>query len=196
MKPSFKKLILSASVVSILPTSAVILHTESTDGDLSGDFQNPTALSFATGSNQIVGSITAGNPDPDRDFITFTIQSGFQLSEILLTSYNSFDDVGTAESFVAITSGSFTSITDASGFLGTALISSVGEDFLDDLGNAGPGGAGFTGPLEAGTYSFWHQETVNGNDYAFDFIVEAIPEPSSTLLLGLGGVVGLLRRRR
>lgn len=179
---------------------ADVAFDESVFGDLSDNLASPNSLSFQPGSNRVIGSIAAGNPDLDRDFFTFSIATGFQLSSIILDSYESFDNVGAAQSFVAIIGGtSFPSLTDSSGFLGNALISEVGADFLDDLGSTGSLGTGtptgFTGALPAGDYTIWHQETVLGNNYTFDFVVEAVPEPSSALLLGLGGL-GLLGRRR
>jgi len=78
----------------------------------------------------------------------------------------------------------------------------VGNSELDDnlLALApGFGSSGITsGSLGAGSYSVLFNET-NGTivDYEFTLVTsEVIPEPGSTFLLGLAGLIGLVRRRR
>jgi hypothetical protein len=61
------------------------------------------------------------------------------------------------------------------------------------MGTAG-GAAGFTGALQAGTYSFWTQQTGDPTDYTFDYKVRVVPEPASMLALSIGSAL-LIRRR-
>ena len=59
------------------------------------------------------------------------------------------------------------------------------------------GGSGISGPLDAGTYHLWFQETDGSSvDYSITLETAAVPEPGTLALLMLGGVgVALLRRR-
>jgi hypothetical protein len=51
-------------------------------------------------------------------------------------------------------------------------------------GNPSPAPAGFTGPLSAGNYVFWVQQTAAGTAAVeLNFIISPIPEPSSVLAL-------------
>lgn len=174
-----------------------IVHDEDIDGDLSGDNLAPANLVFAPGDNEIHGSTTF---DPlDRDFITISVNTGFELTEIILQLYNS--DPG-QQSFFAVEAGSqVTSTTNPANLLGSALIgfdpgSQQGDNVLDDLGNAGLGGAGFSGSLGPGTYTFWYQETGSDTSYEFNYIIQAIPEPGSTLLVACFGTGMVFRRQR
>ena len=183
-----------------VPASSVlgdIVHDESVNGDLSGDNLAPTILNADFVNNEIFGSTTF---DPlDRDFFTITVDPGFQLSQIVLQLYDTIED----QSFMAVEAGNVVSSTvNTANLLGSALIGASagaqqGDNILDDLGNAGLGGAGFVGPLGAGTYSFWYQETGADTNYQFNFVIEAVnvPEPSTCTLL-LGGVCGMALRRR
>jgi len=189
---SFVALVLLCSV-----TFGDVIHDESTDGDLSSDNLSPTSLLFSPGENEIIGTSTF---DPlDRDFWTFTIQPGTQLSQVILQDYNS---TAAQQSWLAVeTGGQVSSVTDASNLLGSALIgfangASQGDDVLDDVGDALLGGTGFNGPLGAGTYTFWYQETGADTNYSLNFVVQAIPEPGTCwLLLVLSSTVSLRRRR-
>ncbi len=61
-------------------------------GDLSDNFQDPTAheffpgeLALFTGSNVVEGStIGGGNPPGDRDFFTFEVPTGFKVKNSIL----------------------------------------------------------------------------------------------------------------
>ena len=80
--------------------------------------------------------------------------------------------------------------------LGYALVGipDAGTDILQLMGE-GAGSQGFTGPLGAGSYSIWAQETSIAIDvWDLNFVVTAIPAPGALSLLGLGAI-GLRRRR-
>jgi hypothetical protein len=189
---------------------AVNLYDEAVNGDLSSDNLNPTVLNLSVGSNQITGS-TTGNPNLDRDFFSFTIPDGRQLSQIILANYVGLDDVGSNQGFLAVQAGSgiepTTVSTNTPPLLGAALIGAApgtqeGDNVLDDLGAAAPiRGASFvgfpSGTLGRGTYTFWIQETQFGiQNYKLDFVVTPVPEPSTILGFGVAMGLGTLFKRK
>src|SRR5687767_1257126 len=73
--------------VLALASCAPLDHDEAVDGDLSNEAGAPTAVAFDLGDNTITGSVTTTAPADTRDFITFTIPDGLQLSALRLLSY-------------------------------------------------------------------------------------------------------------
>jgi hypothetical protein len=153
------------------------------------------------GSNVINGSVFTGNDT--RDYITFTLPAGFQLTSLRLLAY---DDLNTGTpndgntGFHAINLGSTSFIPNeqtAGNFLGgDHLNPPVGVDLLPALATGSVAGTGFTIPLEAGTYSYLVQQTgPELTGYSIEFNV--VPEPSSLMLVlgGLGAVTRRWRRR-
>ena len=61
-------------------------HNESVDGDLSSNANAPTPLSFDLGTNTITGTVVS--PADVRDYITFTLPAGTNLSALRLIQYN------------------------------------------------------------------------------------------------------------
>lgn len=168
---------------------------EGLDGDLSSDQFAPTDFGIlAEGAHTVSGATEADTPD--RDFWTFDIAPGTELASIVLNSYSGPAGGG---SFFAIEDGvGFSTLTDASGYLGTTLVGNIagaqaGDDVLDDLGGALFGGAGFTGALGPGSYTLWFQETGDVTEYSFTLNVT--PAPGAVALLGFAGL-GAMRRRR
>ncbi len=184
-----------AAVVALAPAAIAVDFDESVLGDLSDDQFAPTDLGvLTTGSNLVTGSTT--NIPLDRDFWTFTVAPGDELSAIVL------DSLGPREnnSFIAMVAGSeFTTLTDTSGYLGATLIGTdgagapVGSNILPNIGSPIFGGTGFTGALGPGTYSIWFQETADITEYAFD--LQIVPAPGAAGLLALGGLAAVRRRR-
>lgn len=179
-----------------LATAAMagVIHDESIDGDLSDNNAAPSVLTVTPGSNEVIGSLQF-SPDVDPDYFRFDVPVGFELTAVILDNYDTTED----QSFMAVQAGNKISDPNTGiGLLGTVLFGGApgttqGEDLLDDLGAANLGGDGFSGPLGAGTYTFWVQETAAEVNYALDFQISAIPEPGSLLLLLS---MGLLIRRR
>ena len=175
--------------------AAVTIWDESVNGDLSGDQAAPTALPIGLGTNSI-----AGTADADQDFFTITVPDGANFTQLLLTSFESTDDLA----FLAIQSGPMiTDLTTPDNLLGWLHTSAafVGTDILDDLALSDSAGAiGFTVPLGPGTYTLVMQQTNPGLvAYGFDLIIEpvAMPEPPMAALFALGlCVLAVARRRR
>jgi hypothetical protein len=184
---------LSCALLCPASSSLALSYDESSSGDLSGDRLAPTSLSFDPGSNAISGSTTQG----DLDYVT--IFAPASIVAIVLTDYASTNDV----SFVALQAGTtFTEPntgTNAENLLGwthfgPGTAGDLDIDLLPVLGSAIPA-IGFTGPLPAGSYTFWIQQTSAApTDYRFAFIV---PEPGAALLLALlgGALLGSRRAR-
>jgi hypothetical protein len=82
-----------------VPAAAATIWDEGTNGDLSTDPATPTLITFAPGSNTIIGSVS-GTP-LDRDYITFTIPAGKVLTHLWLHTWDP-DDYG----FSAFNAGS------------------------------------------------------------------------------------------
>lgn len=156
---------------------------EAIDGPLSSDKDAPTHLTLSVGSNLIEGSVSPSPIDPD--FVTFDIQIGQTLESIVVTKYESNQLL----SFIALQQGtSITSTTNGSELLGAALIGSqpgvaVGDDILDDLGEAELSGLGFEDALEPGSYTLWFQETAADVDYGLNLTI--VPEPNTCAIFGL-----------
>ena len=151
---------------------------EDVDGDLSDDPDAPTPLVFAPGANTIVGSMQS--PDDTRDFITFTVMPGQQLTGLLLQRYIDLDTGGDGDrGFHAINEGptSFIPGPDTADlFLGGAHLDPAppGTDLLPVLGMAPQAGTGFEPPLGPGTYSYVVQQTgPELTGYTLDFVIEA-----------------------
>jgi hypothetical protein len=183
---------------------AATAWNEAVSGDLANLGATPTAVTFGAGSNLISGSTgRGGNGIVDRDYFTFTIAPGWQLSTLTVLPGTTFLG-GAGASFIGMQSGPVMTVDpesgSATGLLGWWLYNEndINQDILQQMG-ASFGAVGYSGPLPAGSYTVWVQETATGSvSYNFDFAVTQVPEPASALLL-LGGVAGLalgLRRRR
>src|SRR5947209_6118320 len=81
---------------------AASTYSEAIAGDLSNSGLTPTVLSFTAGSNQVSGTTGRGSNGIDRDYFTFTVPSGNQLTSILELAGTS---VGGAISFIGIQAG-------------------------------------------------------------------------------------------
>ena len=189
---------LSCSMALGCSASADLMWDEAFDGDLSGDYLNPTQLSIKGVNNHVVFTSVDFPGDPDREYFTFTIDEGYELSSVVLDVFDTVPEFNLG--FIGIASGAQfptpPSMPDPGEMLGYALIgtSDVGNDILQLMGE-GAGSQGISGPLGAGSYSIWAQETSTSLDvWDLNFVVTAVPAPAGLALLGLGGFS--TRRRR
>jgi hypothetical protein len=172
---------LGAALVGAPIFATAASYSETVDGDMSGDRLVPSSLVLEFGSNSISGSTVAG----DIDYLTVHVPDGGAFAALILTVFGSTDDLA----FMAIQSGSqFTepaSGTDVANLLGWAHPAlPLGDDYLAFMGT-GPGAIGYSGPLPAGDYTLWIQQTgPQPVDYAFDAQV-TVPEPGSLALVAL-----------
>ena len=185
---------------------AAVVWNESANCALSSNQASPTAISLAAGTNSIIGNVGSGKT---QDWVALTVPSGFVLSGIVLTSYQSTDSQG----FTGVQAGpSFVgSPFSASSYLGYVHYGTgatngalpptnlVGTDLLPLMGNTSlaAGSQGFTPPLPSGVYTFLIQQLGAATAYQFDYQVTAAPGPTAAAGLLLGAaVLGAGRRRR
>jgi hypothetical protein len=177
------------------------IYNESVSGDLSNSGLAPTLLTISLGSNDLFGTTGKTGTVIDRDYFAFTVPQGAELTAItVLPGTMTLGTLG--DSFIGLESGPqmtvSTAATTAAGLLGWDHYGTgdIGVNILPLMGT-GLGATGFTGPLPAGTYSFWVQEASAGTvPYGLEFTV-ATPEPATwtMLLTGVTALVGKTARR-
>jgi hypothetical protein len=197
--PTLSAVLLVAAATSV---NAQVVYDDAVDGNASSIGSSPTSLVFGIGSNVVNGTVTTTTNI--RNFYTFTIGAGQELSAINLDAINvttATGDVSNDPGFFALVAGPTASIP-AAGFsnLGGNLYSpeNFGDNLLANISDGGiSDGTGFSN-IGAGDYTFVIQQTGDEvSNFSLDFqVTSAIPEPTSvSLLVGLG-LAGLTRRRR
>jgi hypothetical protein len=189
--------LLAATLFACAGSAFAFSYDEAVNGDLSGDRLNPSTLLAMPGVNGVAMSSTTG----DRDYFTFSVPAGHQLTSIFHVSYVSNDNL----SFIGLQIGStFTEPPNGANpanLLGYYHfgVQSAGTEIIDDLANsnlANPPAQGFTAPLGAGPYTFWVQQTGVAASYSLEFVLTPVPEAPTTALLGLGGLLTWVAARR
>lgn len=159
-----------------VPDVEDLVFDENTDGDLSNDNTAPTAITLQQGNNRIVAN-QVGDDSRDVDYFTITVPDGFQLSELVLDAYEA-DDSNPA--FLGIVSGNTFPVDvvndgnpEASQLLGGIVYGddNVGNDILSIAGQL-QDAIGFDGPLAAGEYTFWLNQTGPSSGGTFNLIIE------------------------
>jgi hypothetical protein len=147
------------------------LWDESIQGDLSNDYTNPTRLTFATGTNSIVGMVVGG----DEDYVRADLPAGRKLTGLILQQYVSTDPIAfigmeRGPAFTFAPDDAFSHFNDLLGWDHIGA-SQQGVDILPEMGaNAGtPVSPPFIGP----SLTFWIQQLGASTNYKFDFIVSA-----------------------
>jgi len=193
---------LSAALISTVASAASF----SEPPDLSNDPLDPTVIALDPGSNWISGAMGYSGNVLDRDFFRIDVPQGYQLSALVVGAAT---QVGGGGSFLGVQAGRRLTVdpdrvSNASALLGWHLYGSAdrGRDILPELGG-GAGAIGFSGPLPAGSYTFWVQELsppYPGDPYppfpfAFDFQISPVPEPGTWLFAAFGLLALHLHRR-
>jgi hypothetical protein len=149
-------------------------YNEDKKGDLSNDGLVPTKIKLVLGDNVIFGHFGKANNVVDRDYFTFKIPTGQQLSAIMLEKQT---QVGGNLSFIGVQKGKQVTVDpnggSAEGLLGWAHFGTAdeGTDLLPAICQ-GAGAKGCTPPLGPGSYSFWVQELATcACQYRFTFVV-------------------------
>lgn len=190
----------AAAALCSTTVQAGVIYDESVSGDLSNSGLTPTLVTVSAGSNQLFGITGKTNNVIDRDYFTFTVPDGMELSSLtVLPGTQTLGALG--ESFIGIEEGPevtvSTTATDATGLLGWYHYGAgdIATDILPLMGTAGLGSTGFTPPLPAHTYTLWVQEASAGTvHYGLDFAISpAAPEPGSWVLL-LAGLAALVSK--
>lgn len=180
---------------------AATVYDESINPDFTGDRTLPTPVTFQFGPNDIFGVTGSTGGVVDRDYFTFVIPSGFNLSAIIVL--NSSLTAGGA-AFFGLQSGPQVTVDPAAPTAGPLLgyrhiaPADINTDILPAMGIA-LGAGGFVPPLPAGQYSGWLQDSnVAPSVYGLRFNVTAVPEPGTIMLtlMGLSPLALALVRKR
>ncbi|OUX52292.1 MAG: hypothetical protein CBE43_01010 [Rhodopirellula sp. TMED283] len=171
-----------------------VMHDEGADGTadpLSTDNLNPTPLgSTQPGSNLVTGYVEDAFAVGDMDVFTFTVESGFQWSGLYVDAYSyPSDPMGDAAAFLAIDTGSSFPYNafdfrdnpnvDYNAFIGSTVFGTSDLSGLNILPRAGNlVGSGFSGPLGAGTYTIYIQQTGPASRYTLDIEVTSVASQS------------------
>ena len=170
------------------------MHDEGADGTsdpLSTDNLVPTFLGATQpGSNLVTGYVEEALSLGDVDVFTFTVEAGFQWSGLYVDAYDYPNGaMGDNAAFLAIDEGtSFpynaddfqnNPFIDYNAFLGGTVFGTSdlgGGDILQRAGSVT--GSRFSGPLAAGTYTIYIQQTGPATTYTLDFEVTSVARQS------------------
>lgn len=171
---------------------------EAISGDLSSNPGTPTPVTLVSGDNFVSGSVS--NADDVRDYFTFTLGADQQLSSLRLLRYEDLNVGGNGNrGYHAINLGETSQIpggANTASFLGGDHLDAAPEntDILPDLAAGTLAGNGFE-TLGSGTYTYVVQQTgPELTGYSLNFVVNSVPEPSSSVLAILA-IVTLLSFR-
>ena len=204
-----KRSILASIFLTALgwPMLASADYIESVNGDLSGNFQNPTSIALVpNGSTRVAGTVQGAGAgvSTDLDYFTVTVPVGQVLAA--LNVLPGTVGGGAIGSFIAIYLGA--TAVNPVGAASTAALgyylyraTDIGTNILDDMGTFNFMGTnpsmGFIPPLPSGDYTFWIQEGFLGTfPYNFELVLRSVPAPPTILLMGLAGLAMCLRRYR
>ena len=170
------------------------MHDEGANGltdPLSTDNLNPTPLGIARpGSNLVSGHVEEALTVGDMDVFTFTVESGFQWSGLYVDAY-AYPNGPTSDSLAFLGINTGTSFpynaddfqnnpnVDYNAYLGGTVFGTTDVGGLNILPRAGSvTGSGFSGPLAAGTYTIYVQQTGPASSYTLDIEVTSVASQS------------------
>ena len=185
-----------------LSVDGAVLWSESSDGDLPGEYGAPQLLTVTLGENTIAGRMgrngdLGATNGSDADYLTVIVPDGLEVVAITVESYFfSGDGNPGGGSFLAYGAGAELAGQGFGDIDGYVI-------FAADAGNLLPGlrqdifGNGSQDSLGPGEHAFWLQET-NPTIVEYSLAFEVVPEPSSLglLVLGFGFMAGLRCRPR
>jgi PEP-CTERM motif-containing protein len=184
-------LCLAALVAAATGAHAAVVYDESVNGDLSGDRLNPTTINLLPGVNSLIAT-TGFSTVQDEEYFRIDLPPSGQLTNVLLQSYsgdNGLMFIGVEKGFQFSFSpdDAFAHIGDLLGWthFGPNNGNQIGDDLLPAIGMGG-GAKGFTPPLSFPPYTFWIQQYDSDTKYQLDFVVAAVPEPATWILMVLG----------
>ncbi|MBM4113467.1 MAG: hypothetical protein FJ253_08895 [Phycisphaerae bacterium] len=175
---AFAPMLVAMTIAST--AGAQVLWNEGVSGDASG---NPSAPSNAgvvvAGSNLFMGSVTNSGGADQRDYITFVVPAGVEITQLILNTlspnnlvWTHFDDGPTS-----VIPGAGT----AASLLAGAHIEAATPDGTDLFPNYQAGspdllaGPGFSGPIAPGTYTFLMQQASPVlTTYSLNFVASSI----------------------
>ena len=171
-----------------------VMHDEGSDGTsdpLSTDNMNPTPLGATQpGSNLVSGYVEAAFSVGDMDVFTFTVETGFQWSGLYVDAYDYPNGaMGDNAAFLGINDDTFfpynaddfanDPTVDYNAFLGGTIFGTSDLGGGSILSRAGVvTGSGFSGPLGAGTYTIYIQQTGPASRYTLDIEVTSVASQS------------------
>ena len=166
-------LLLSCSSDDDYSSGINTLHDETSDGDLSGLFNDPEGpFTLQDGRNILIAN-QQGDPR-DVDYFAVVVPSGSVLTALNLTAYTA--EAGNLAFLGMVNGASFTTdenSTTAADLLGGIVYGAaqVNTNMLPVIG-ALEGAQGFEGALPAGTYAFWLNQTGPNSEAQLEFVVE------------------------
>lgn len=175
---------------------AGVMWDESIDGSLSTDRFNPTAMQVGAGSNMLHATTGISDNEHGAEFYTIHLDANERLTNLFVTAYSGQDLM-----FIGMTQGTTFTVDPDSPVIEDLLgwthfgPNEVTVDILPTMGSGTFGSQVFEPPLPAGDYSFWMNQFNDPQSYSLDFVVEAVPEPTTMVVLGLG-VAAVIRRRK
>ena len=215
---------LATAAVAVLPGAPAQAVDYSND-PLNPSLVTPNGLGQYIFEGRVSGTSAAACPTTGNcfDYVTITIPSGMQVTEIILDSYNSTDD----RAFVAIQAGNQFTATVAANRLPGALaynhfgwrglcattygalrpipasannncilgdnVTPVTGQLTDLFDSVLPGSTKLPTSLPPGDYTFWIQQVSGDSDYRF-LVTSSVPGPLP--VLGAAAGFGFSRRLR